>query len=383
MTEQQLRELISKGECSNIEFKESLPDNQDTAKAVVCFANSSGGWLIIGVDDNGKVVGVDNCDELLRRIDDVAYNRCEPPVTVAQETVTVDNKLVVVVNVPQGSQRPYRTSNGHYYVRSFNKCRQASREELLRLFQAGESIYYDENALAQTSLSDLDRYSATRFFGDYFNSTLKDDEELKRYLINIRGMNKDGRLTVAGILFFGENPQRILPNARIAAAYIKGKDLSIPPSDKKSVEGRVPQILDDIMRFLKIYVKEEHIIEGLKPENHPEIEEYALREAVVNTVAHRDYTISAPIRIIIFEDRIEFHTPGKLPNGVTIDSIRIGGAHVLRNPTIYNLLSKMGLVTDIGSGVKRIIASVKKTTGKDVEFELNDGEFVMIIPRKG
>jgi len=120
----------------------------------------------------------------------------------------------------------------------------------------------------------------------------------------------------------------------------------------------------------------------MEPENYPEIEDFVLREALVNAIGHRDYTISAPVRILIFKNRIEFHTPGKLPTGVTIESIKIGGAHVLRNPTIYNFLRKMGVVTDIGSGVKRIIESVKKTTGKNVKFELTDGEFILTIPRK-
>lgn len=91
----------------------------------------------------------------------------------------------------------------------------------------------------------------------------------------------------------------------------------------------------------------------------------------------------APIRVFIFRDRIEFHSPGKLPNTVTIESIKIGGAHVLRNPTIYNLLSKIGLVTDLGSGVMRIIRLVKEHVGKDVELKETETEFILTIPRRG
>jgi len=133
---------------------------------------------------------------------------------------------------------------------------------------------------------------------------------------------------------------------------------------------------------LKLYLTEEHKIKELEPEVYPEIPLEALREALVNAVAHRDYTISAPIRIIVFKDRVEFHTPGKLPNTVTIESMKIGGAHVLRNPTIYNLLAKMGLVTDIGSGVFRIIESVRKMMQKEVLFDLTDTEFILTIPRR-
>ena len=203
------------------------------------------------------------------------------------------------------------------------------------------------------------------------------------YLINIRALSNKEKPTLAGIIFLGESPQYYIPNARVIAAYIEGGDISIPPSDKKDFEGRIPEILEDCMRFLKVYVKERHIIKGIEPETYPEIEDFVLREALVNAIAHRDYTISAPVRILIFNNRIEFHTPGKLPNTVTIENMKIGGAHVLRNPTIYNLLGKMGLVTDVGSGIRRIIESVKKTVGKDVNLEVTDSEFILTIPRKG
>jgi ATP-dependent DNA helicase RecG len=182
-------------------------------------------------------------------------------------------------------------------------------------------------------------------------------------------------------LFFGKNPQHFVPHARIVSAYVEGEDIATPPSDRKDITGRIPQMLEDCMRFLKIHLREEHRIKGLEPEARLEIPEEALREAIVNAVAHRDYTISAPVRVFVFKDRVEFRTPGKLPNSVTIESMKIGGAHVLRNPTIYNLLAKMGLVTDIGSGVLRIIKLVREAVGKDVELEVVENEFVLTIPR--
>jgi ATP-dependent DNA helicase RecG len=381
MNELELKERILKGEDLHTEFKESFSDNEDIAKSIVCFANTDGGQLVVGVNDNGEIVGIENIDELLRRIDDVAYNRCEPPVTIVQETLSIENRTILIINVPKGDQRPYRTASGLHYIRSANRCRQASREELLRLFQATESIYYDEIEILRASFKDIDMDYAKNFLEKYFNLKVE-DENLIRYLMNIKALSNNEKPTLAGIIFLGEKPQYYIPNGRITAAYIEGDDISISPSDKKSFEGRVPQILDDCMRFLKVYIKEKHIIRGLEPENFPEIEDFVLREALVNAVAHRDYTISAPVRILIFNNRIEFHTPGKLPNTVTIENMKIGGAHVLRNPTIYNLLGKMQLVTDVGSGIKRIIESVKKTVGHDVNLEVIDSEFILTIPKK-
>lgn len=378
----ELHERILKGENLHTEFKESLVgvSNDDIAKSIVAFANTDGGQIIIGVSNNSDIIGIDGVDELIRRIDDVAYNRCEPPITVVPETVTEDDKTVLVVSVPKGDQRPYRTQSGLYYIRSANRCRQASREELLRLFQATESIYYDESVILRASLGDMDLKYAKEFLEKFFKLRVQ-DINLSTYLINIKALSKNEKPTLAGILFFGENPQRFIPEARVVAAYVEDNNISVPPSDKKDCRGKVSQIIEDAMRFLKLYVKEKHVIKGIAPEKVPEIEDFVLREALVNAVAHRDYTVSAPVRILIFRNRIEFHTPGKLPNTVTVENIKIGGAHILRNPTIYNLLEKMGLVTDLGSGVRRIIESVHRTIGKEVALETTESEFTLTIPR--
>ncbi|MGQ9848288.1 MAG: AlbA family DNA-binding domain-containing protein, partial [Bacteroidales bacterium] len=299
MNELELRERILKGEDLHTEFKESFTDNEDIAKSIVGFANTDGGQIIVGVNDNGEIVGVDNIDELLRRIDDVAYNRCEPPVTIVQETLSIENRTVLIINVPKGDQRPYRTGSGLYYIRSANRYRQASREELLRLFQATESIYYDEIEILKASIKDIDMDYAKEFLEKYFKLKVE-DKDLIHYLINIKALSNKEKPTLSGIIFLGENPQYHIPHTRVVAAYIEGDDISIPPADKKTFEGKVQEILEDCFRFLKTYVKEKHIIKGIEPEIYPEIEDFALREAIVNAVAHRDYTISAPVRILIF-----------------------------------------------------------------------------------
>ena len=164
-------------------------------------------------------------------------------------------------------------------------------------------------------------------------------------------------------------------------AYIKGKDLAVPPFDRKDITGKIPDILENTQTFLNLFLKQEHVINGFEPEIKREISPAALREAVVNAISHRDYTIGAPIRVIIYEDRVEIRTPGKLPNSVTINSMKIGGSHILRNHTIYNLLYKMGMVTDPGSGVRRIITLVQTHSQKEVLFQETTNEFIITIPR--
>ncbi len=381
MNESELKSLISRGEDFHIEFKGKLPSRESLAKTITCFANSDGGKLIVGVSDEGRILGVSDLDGAMRAIDDVAYNRCSPPVTIVQETVFADGKTVLIVNIPKGTQRPYRTRSGQFYVRSTNRCRQASREEMLRMFQATQSIFFDETPVAGTSDVDVDWESFKFFLSKYLEINVP-DSDLKRYFKNLRLCTEEGTPTVAGILFFGKQPQKLFPHAKIIGAVIPGTDLAIPPLDRKDILGQIPEIIEDTQKFLNLYLKESHKINGFEPELEPELPSAALREAVVNAIAHRDYTVNAPIRIILFENRVEFHTPGRLPNTVTIDSIRIGGAHVLRNPTIYNLLYKMGMVTDLGSGVRRIIYLIQKHVGKDVDMQETDSEFLLSLPRK-
>ena len=381
MDEIELMEKISRKENYQIEFKEKLTDKRTLAKEIVCFANSEGGQIFVGVNDDGKIIGVENIDKLMLIIDSVANQNCKPPVTILMESIQIDDKDVLVINIPKGSHRPYKTINGQYYIRSSNRCRQASREELLRLFQSSESLYYDETPVLQANLEDLDLNYFKDFIYKFLQIKIK-PEETRNTLTNLHLLSTNDKPTISGLLFFGRNPQKFFPNYKIVCANISGNDISTPPSDKKDILGRVSTILEDTIRFLKLYLKESHVIKGFESELRFEIPEVAIREVIVNAIAHRDYTIEAPIRIIIYKDRIEVHSPGKLPNTVTIESIKLGGSHVLRNPTIYNLLSKMGLVTDLGSGVRRVTQIIKESLGKEVSFIETEGEFTVIIPRK-
>ena len=379
MNKLELQERILKGENLHTEFKEVLPDNESIAKSIVCFANTDGGQLIIGVSDLGDIVGVGDLDEVMRKIDDVVFNRCEPSIGILQETVDMEGVIVLIINIPKGEQRPYRTKSGKFYIRSGNRCRQASWQEVRRLYQTSESIFYDENPISKASPGNLDIGYFKTFLEKYLDIS-PEESLIENYLENLKVITHDKKPTLAGILFFGENPQRFIPYAKIIAAYIPGMDVSIPPFDRKDLEGKISDILENSLKFLRLYLKEEHRIKGFEPELYPELPIEVLREGIVNAIAHRDYTIGASIRIFIFEDRIEIRTPGKLPNSVSIENMRTS-IHVLRNPIIYNFLNKMGMVTDVGSGVPRMIKIIRERLNKEIKLNATETEFILSIPR--
>ncbi len=384
----ELTTCIQKGETLHTEFKQWPLHPDDMAAAVVAFANTDGGRILLGVNDQGQVVGIDENerDRVARTVDNVAYNNIEPPATVVIETVADEQgRNVLVVNVPKGSQRPYRTNRGLYFVRTASGKRQASREELLRLFQAVKSLYYDEVPLLHSSLADIEAQARDDLLRMVAERGIDlEGIEWRRILLNwhlLHQSNDHLSLTIAGALFLARQPQRLLPMAHVSALRIPGDEISIEPSDQKRIEGRMLDVLEDSLRFLHIHLPRPHRIHGLDPEWQNELPEPLLREAMVNALAHRDYTVTAPIRLLIFDDRIEIHSPGKLPNGVTLEGLPLG-VHAPRNPMIYTMLLRLGLVTDAGAGIPRIIRLTRQATGREPDLRADDSEFILSLPRR-
>ena len=210
-------------------------------------------------------------------------------------------------------------------------------------------------------------------------------EELKsnreRLLMNW-GLLSGGHPTIAGIILFGREPQRHLPFAQINAARFPGTESSVEPSDRKDLTGRLLDVIDQAERFLDLHLRIPHSIHGFEPEPRPELPKEAWREAIVNAVAHRDYTVRGPVRLFIFDYRIEVHTPGRPPNTVDEEAIRVG-VHVVRNPRISTQLSDVGLVTRAGTEVRRIIRLVREATRKDIGITIRAFEVLLTIPRRG
>jgi len=388
----ELKERIERWEDLHTEFKAWPVHADDLAAELVAFANTDGGQLVLGVDKNRILAGVDDADRVTREVDNVAANNCEPPITVIQEVLFPEEQMkpgkgqkaqarknaVVVVNIPKGEARPYRTNRGVYYIRTSSGRRQASREELLRMFQATESLYYDETPLPRLGMADLDLDALDRYLEATGQEELKNNRE--RLLENWRMIAK-GRPTIAGIILFGRQPQLHLPFAQVNAARFMGNDSSENPFDRKDLTGRLLDVIDQAERFLYLHLRIPHEIRGFEPEPKPELPKEALREAIVNAVAHRDYTIPGPIRLFVFNDRIEVHTPGKPPNTVDEAAMR-AGVHVVRNPRIYARLSDAGLVTRAGTGIRRIIRLVREATGREVEIAIREFEVMLTIPRQ-
>lgn len=384
MAKRELMEIIEKGEDSFTEFKEEKVHSDDLASEIVAFANTEGGIILLGVSDKKEIKGVSKPDKEMQRVENICYNNCEPSIAVAIEKIKVDDGIVLCIHISKGPERPYRTNRGVYYIRTSAGKRQATREELLRLYQATRSIYYDELPITKTSIDDLDILYFRRFFEDFYQTKIEESLDRNKLLENMKiltGMNGNLVFTVGGYLIFGLNPQRDLPFCKITVAKFEGNEIG-EEFEKKDLEGKLEEQIKAADTVLNLYLKTRVEIRGFENELKPEIPREVLREAVVNAIAHRDYHIASQIRIFIFDNRIEIISPGKLPNVVTLANIKLG-VHSERNPLIVSYLAKMGYMTQIGTGIVRMIRLLKEHTGKEPEFEERDEEFVVRIWRAG
>ena len=384
MNKIELSEIIKKGEDSFTEFKEEMTHQDKLAASIVAFANTEGGNLIIGVANDGEILGVTDLDKEMQRIDNICTNNCEPTVYATIEKLIIDDKKILIVKIPKGPQRPYRTNRGIHYIRTASGKRIASPGELRLIHQASGAIYYDEMPVPNTSLENIDIGYYEEFLkkslgGGIEDFGIKTDDLLKNMKI-LTLYEGDMVTTTGGLLFFGKHPEYHLPYCKVTIVRFPGNDIG-ETFEKKDIEGR---IIDQIGRteiVLKDYLRSETKIEGFKKEEpRYEIPIESLKEAVINAIAHRNYQLPSQIRIFIFDNRIEIKSPGKLPNTVTVENIKFGFP-LHRNPLIVSLLAKEHRMTEIGTGIPRMIRLLKEHTGREPDFEERDQEFIVGIWR--
>jgi ATP-dependent DNA helicase RecG len=380
MSPDELRKRIARGENLTTEFKVAGIHPDDLAASLVAFANSDGGDLFFGVSDRGETAGKTELDALGRQIDNVSRSNCLPPVTVVPEQVEIDGKRFLVVHVPRGEERPYATNRGVHYVRTFSGRRQAARAEILRLFQASESLLSDDQVVHGTGASDLDFSYFERFLLQAYGKKLEDFLVPRDQLLRNLRLARNGHLTAAGLLLFGRDVQRFLPHAQVNAARFPGNELADAPEDRKDFGGKLADQLDSALGFVNLHLRVRHEIRGMEPERFPELPQEALREVLVNALVHRDYTVRGPVRLLVFSDRVEVHSPGRPPNTVDVEAMKLG-THVPRNPILLTHFAKMGYVTSLGTGIPRVFKLVTEATGREPEVVVRGFEVLVSIPR--
>lgn len=361
MTLEELQSVVRNGEDSTHQFKEKISNALSLASEMVAFSNGRGGHLYIGVSDSGNLPGISTADvqKYNQIISNAASQLVHSPIMVSTVNVPVESdRLVIVIDIPEGLDKPYFDNNGVIWMKcGADKRRVHSKEELRRIFQATDQFHAD--ALPTKATMDrLDQSKLRSFYQNIYRLPLPVSfQELKKTLRVLDVLSDDDTLNLAGVLLFSDNPQGIRPYCMIKAVRYPG--VMVHPTtyaDYQDIGGT----LEDQFAAAKAFIMRNlHWIpsrEGANSPSMPEIPSEVFEELLVNAVVHRDYLVSAPIRIFIYDDRIEIISPGHLPNHLTVEKI-IAGSTNLRNPILSSFAARGVLpYRGLGSGISRSLS---------------------------
>lgn len=400
VTDEIIRQQLRLGEDSRWEFKQvefsgnrpTSPKPDDLADEIIAFANANGGRLLCGVTDDGEIPGMsrDRMAALSDLLVELATNGIEPALRIDVHRRELDGVAFVLVEVPRGDSLHER--KGRSYLRVGSSKRLLTADERMRLAQRraqSRYLWFDRQPVPNTGFETL----SEKLWGPLLS--VAGAAEPVQGLANMRLLTRDEgdvrRATVAGVLLCAGRPQEWLPQAVITATHYRGKDRTSEQLDAQEIEGPLHSQLGDGMKFVSRNMR---VAARKSParENMPQYGMTAVFEALVNALAHRDYSmVSRRIRLSMFADRLEIDSPGQLPNGMTIKSMRASQA--TRNEVIASVFGRIPvgdvpgsthrafLMERRGDGVAIILNETQETAGKLPEYRVvGDSNLVLSIP---
>ena len=383
MNERELIEIIESGESSKVQFKERLPHHDTLAHELIAFSNSKGGIIIFGVNDKtGGLNGLSfsEIQHINQQLVNIASQKVYPPVFITTETLSINNNRLLIVSVDEGVSKPYKDANGTIYVKNgSDKRKVTSNDEIARLL-GSKNLLADEIEIFNTDIKDID----TRLFSEYFKKEFEITCEekgltLEEALIAKKVMRND-HLTLAGLLFFGKEPQVLRPAFTIKAVMFAGNDIggNNYRSKPEDLTGTIPELFKQGMLYVKSCIKYLQEGQGFNTAGKPEISIIALEEVLQNALIHRDYFKNAPVRLLVFDNRIEIISPGKLPNSLTVNEVKFGNP-VIRNNQIAAFASRTLPYSGLGSGLRR---AFNNQPDMELENDTEGEQFIVRFPRK-
>ena len=398
MTPRELSELIRNGEDSFVEFKRDDVANHELARELVAFLNLQGGTVLLGVEDDGSIAGVAR-ESLQDWVAELCRTKVEPGVIPWFSWIrdVQPGKDVLAVGVTLGPDKPYaRVHNNRktYYVRVGSTSREASREELERMYQAAGRLQYGLKPISGAGLETLDRRRLRDYLGRILGGPAPDDDvEWETLLRNIELMTDSPMGPVAsvdGMLLFGRSPKRFLPQSGIRALCyptlepdyatradeeLRGPLVPLAGAGGETVEvGMVEQAWDFVRR---------NTVPTARLENTRRIDRWAypeavVRECVANALVHRDYSIAGTdIALTLYPDRLEVQSPGRLPNTITVEGMK-AGARYARNQVLVNVMRDYGYVDARGMGMRnKIIPGMRAHNGTEPDLIAEEHRFTV------
>ena len=337
-------------------------------KEIVAFLNSDGGTLIIGVDDNGTVVGVENAKDIIERISLMIHEAIKPDASLicSAKEYQEDNKTIVKVFVGRGVKKPYYIYEkglkpSGVYLRINNTSQQASEYAIKQMIIASEEKPFESLPSIEQNLT-----------FDYVKKVFKRaDVEFKEKTLGFTDSN--GSYTNLALLLSDQCPFSV--KAAVFDSDDKSRFL-----DRKEFEGSLIRQADEVYEYLNLNNKVRGDYNGLLREDKREYSKVVLREGLLNAIIHRDYSLNGSIIISIYKNRIEYVSIGGLVTGMTYEDMMLGVSRS-RNEKLANVFFKIKYVEAYGTGIEKIQGDYEHT-GLEPRFEVSDNGFLLVLPNK-
>lgn len=354
-------------ESQYLDRKSARKKPSELLKHLIAFANADGGQLVIGIEDekqdniitgfkDGRAYPIDDFKKIDREMR-------ETPLDLSFEEIPVVNHkgeedLILVISVELSSNRVIAAPNDEVYLRQGDETVKLSYEQRTQLSYDKGQRFFEDEVVPDASLEDIDE-SIVQDFKSHFDLSERSTEEIlkaRRFLVN-------GKLTKAAILLFGKYPSAFFPQARVRFQRFDGTDMGTGSSfnviKEVTFDDALPILIIKVRDFIRTQLREfQYLDDNGQFQILPEYPEFAWFEGVVNAVTHRDYSVYGDhIRVLMFDDRLEIHSPGKLPNIVTVENIK--HERFSRNPRIARTLTEFGWVREMNEGVKRIYSEME------------------------
>lgn len=381
MDEKQLVSMLEKGETQEVEFKESFHSSQDFSKLLSGLANTYGGVILVGVNKQGMPVGLkENLDELQQKISACAQS-VSPAILPSIEVQSIHGQKLIAIIVQKTIDGVFHTFQGVIYVKVGSTLKKIEGHQLIDFLRTKQVLSFDESP-SNAALKDIDEekvkaYLSARKQLDYFKF-----HGIEDFLLTNSVASKNGVLKIknAALLFFAKNPMFFNKQMELKLVRFDGVE-PVKILAHELVQSDVMESIEKALSFVKANVSKSIKVgsEGRHEENF----QYPLdvvREAIVNAVAHRNYFSKDAIQIFLFNDRLEITSPGSLPSALPKELF--GTISVQRNPITYRLLRDCGYVEGLGSGVPRMIDSMRKHGLTDPEFGIYEHFFRVTIRNK-
>lgn len=368
MTLEHLHDLLARGKGPALEFKRSF--TKDLGRVLCAFANSGGGTLLIGVSGRGRIIGVEDHNRARSRIRSIARS-ADPPIDVDINSIDT----VLQVSVPAQHRKPYSV-RGRFFKRDGPTNRWMSRTEIEDLFHAAGRLHFDRTPCPAFIVArDLDDDSWAQF-----SRRAKVPRRMDRIatLLKLGLIDAEGRMTHAGAWLMARDIRTVTTSAHVSCALFPGTTRS-RILDRRDFHRDVPSMIDETAAWVLGKINVGPVIRGTRREDRPELPGEALREALANAVAHRDYRSPANVQVHVFKDRVEIVSPGGLPAGMT--EADLGTRSVPRNPLLFGMLYRMDVAENIGSGIWRMRELCREHGAPQPAIEVSEGWVTVTFPR--